>query len=338
MERVKIFFADHKIEFIDRDVALKQVEKFAEEGTYPVYVIYGPEGCGKTALFKQATKILEEYGYSVVHINPLAEVVEERFSISRELKEIVKELGISLAGDVSRVIEKTIELLYTAVRRGIRKKIAILADDVFQAIGLDKAEQIVKSFLNMIEWPSIEYERIVVLVASSEGVTRERIGRHTWSVFQILWNMSRDGFEELYNVLPDPKPLFEDIWRLSGGNPRILETLYKRGWNVDIVVEDLIAKKRLRNFIYMLSNIEKEILREALENPDTLLYRARDAPKLLDRVIELNLVIELNKRLSELWIDTPPPDKDLELGIGRYIAWQTPLHRKAVERVLIEEV
>jgi len=31
--------------------------------------------------------------------------------------------------------------------------------------------------LNLIEYPPGEYEKIVVLVSSSEGVTRERIGR-----------------------------------------------------------------------------------------------------------------------------------------------------------------
>jgi len=190
----------------------------------------------------------------------------------------------------------------------------------------------------MIEWPSIEYEKIVILVASSEGITRGRIGRHTWSVFRLLWNMSRDGFEQLHNVLPSPKPLFEDLWKWTGGNPRILEILYKSKWNINVAIEEIIGKKRLRSFIYMLSDAEKEILKEALENPDALLYRAREAPGLLDKAIELNLVIELNRRLPELWIDVPPPEKDHELDVGQYIAWQTPLHREAVEKVLIKEM
>jgi hypothetical protein len=36
-----------------------------------------------------------------------------------------------------------------------RRKIAIIADDVFQAIGLDKAAAYVKGLLNMIEHPCI---------------------------------------------------------------------------------------------------------------------------------------------------------------------------------------
>ncbi|MCC6056427.1 MAG: AAA family ATPase, partial [Desulfurococcaceae archaeon] len=38
----------------------------------------------------------------------------------------------------------------------------------------------------------------------------------------------------------------------------------------------------------------------------------------------------------ELWVDQPPPQKDPGLGIGKYIAWQTPLHREAVRKALQE--
>jgi hypothetical protein len=36
------------------------------------------------------------------------------------------------------------------------------------------------------------------------------------------------------------------------------------------------------------------------------------------------------------WIDEPPPEKDSELGIGKYVAWQTPIHREAVKKVIKE--
>jgi hypothetical protein len=35
------------------------------------------------------------------------------------------------------------------------------------------------------------------------------------------------------------------------------------------------------------------------------------------------------------WIDAPPPEKDPELGIGKNVAWQTPIHREAVKKVLM---
>uniref|UniRef100_A0A7C5YTM3 Uncharacterized protein n=1 Tax=Ignisphaera aggregans TaxID=334771 RepID=A0A7C5YTM3_9CREN len=56
---------------------------------------------------------------------------------------------------------------------------------------------------------------------------------------------------------------------------------------------------------------------------------------LLDMLVELNLVIDnIEGREEWYWIDEPPPEKDRELGIGRYIAWQTPLHREAVKTTL----
>jgi len=182
------------VEFVDRDVAAKAIAELGERGTRFPIVIYGPEGCGKTALLKQAKEILEGLGYAVVRVNPLAERMEERFSASEELRELVGELGVYILGDVYRILEKAVEIHYAAVRRGIRRRVALLADDVFQAVGLDRAEQLVKSLLNMVEHPSADYERAVVILTSSERVTRERIGRHDWASLRILWNMSGEGF------------------------------------------------------------------------------------------------------------------------------------------------
>jgi len=42
----------------------------------------------------------------------------------------------------------------------------------FQAIGLERAEVYVKSLLNLIEYPPEQYERIVIIVATSEGFSR----------------------------------------------------------------------------------------------------------------------------------------------------------------------
>ncbi|MEM1637567.1 MAG: ATP-binding protein [Pyrobaculum sp.] len=68
MRRVKLSFAGREVEFVDREVAIRQIEELAERGTEVVYVIYGPEGCGKTVFLKQAAEVLRDYGYSVAHI------------------------------------------------------------------------------------------------------------------------------------------------------------------------------------------------------------------------------------------------------------------------------
>lgn len=75
---------------------------------------------------------------------------------------------------------------------------AVIADDIFQAIGLDKAAAYVKGLLNMFEHPQYKYENMVVLVATSEGVSRREIGRHRWARLMPMWNMARNGFLHLY--------------------------------------------------------------------------------------------------------------------------------------------
>jgi hypothetical protein len=62
--------------------------------------------------------------------------------------------------------------------RRFRKRITLLVDEVFQAIGLERAEMYVKSLLNLIEYPPEQYERIVIIVATSGDFSRWRIGRH----------------------------------------------------------------------------------------------------------------------------------------------------------------
>jgi len=70
----------------------------------------------------------------------------------------------------------------------------VMADDVFQAIGLDAVAAYVKALLNLIEYPASRYERMVVLVATSEGVSRREVGRHLWAEVVPMWNMSKEGF------------------------------------------------------------------------------------------------------------------------------------------------
>jgi hypothetical protein len=187
----------------------------------------------------------------------------------------------------------------------------------------------------MIEYPQYSYENIVIIVATSEGLSRAEIGRHRWANLMPMWNMGREGFEQLYRQIPEPKPSFEEVWRITGGNPGMLAKLYQARWSVDEVIKSIITSKDLDTFILSLSAEERKWLMEAVENPDTLL--AKEKLPLINKLIELNLIISsITYRDLELWIDQPPPQKDLELGIGKHIAWQTPLYREAIRRALQE--
>jgi len=76
----------------------------------------------------------------------------------------------------------------------------------------------------------------------------------------------------------------------------------------------------------------RDWLGEAVRDPDKLW--APDAPQeLVNELVEKNLIIyNIHRRLEYRWIDTPPPERDLELGIGKHVAWQTPLYREAVKK------
>ena len=65
VRRIKLSLANKLIKFVDRDLGLRQVEDWANKGTYPVQVVYGPEGCGKTAWLRQSAELLRELGFEV---------------------------------------------------------------------------------------------------------------------------------------------------------------------------------------------------------------------------------------------------------------------------------
>jgi len=335
VKRIKVSFAGLEVEFVDRERALEQVRELGERGTFPVYVVYGPEGCGKTALLRQAKVVLEEeYGYHVIYTNPLAKRVEEIFQYSPTAKELVEKAFSLFSDPLAKAVDLAINVAGWIMQKFRRSRVAVLMDDIFQAVGVENAEAYVKALLNLIEWPPAEYDKIVVLIASREGVTRERVGRHSWADIFVMWNMSREGFEELYKALPDPKPSFDEVWRLAGGSPRYLENLYRAGWNIEKVVKNIVEDRKLLGLVGELSDVERQILGEAIEDPDTLFRRYREAKSLINRLTDRNLIVELKRRDPDVWIDQPPPERDPDLGIGRYFAWQTPLHREAVKKAL----
>jgi AAA+ ATPase superfamily predicted ATPase len=323
-----------EVEFVDRERAIKQVEEFAEKGTRFPIVVFGPEGCGKTAWLKQATFILRELGFEAIYIDPL----HKDFIANTDASEAVNKLA-EATSEVIGVTQVKLATLALDIMRDLisgwrKKRVAIFVDEVFQAIGLDKAEIYVKSLLNLIEYPPANYEAIVSIITTSEGGTRGKIGRHLWALLKPLWNMSRNGFEELYEKIPGQKPSFEKIWKITGDNPRMLAELYGFKWDVELAIRNLTESKKLDIFISSLSDDEKKWLSEAIIGPDSLL--TKDRIPLLNKLVELNLIIDaVPERDQRIWIDVPLLERDLELGIGKHIAWQIPLYKESIKKVLM---
>ena len=336
VKRVRLPFAlGVVIEFVDRERALKQVYELAEKGTRLPLVVFGPEGCGKTAWLLQAAEVFRELGFGVLYINPLRRRFEVEVGVEdlrRKALELVKEALSEHA--LARLAWRVVDFAREAIELG-RRKLAVVVDDAFQYTGAREAALIVKSLLELIEYPPKSYDVIVATAATSEGISRAEIGRHLWAWVKPMWNMPKKGFEELCEKVPGEKPALDQLWKLTGGNPRLLAQLYEAKWDVEAVVRGLAEARKLDTFVHALSSEEKELLLKAIEDPDAL--ATRDGLPLLSKLVELNLVVDsIPSRDPRSWIDEPPPERDLELGVGRYVAWQTPLHKEVVKVALRE--
>jgi len=331
LKRIMLSFVPGvRVAFADRDAGLWRLREWAERGTVNVKVVFGPEGCGKTALLKQAVEVFRGYGYEVIYVDPL----HGEYLAYTSLRDVARRLAeiVSEAVPYARLAMAVLELAQRLVRAG-RRRVAVLVDDVFQAVGLERATAYVKSMLNLVEYPPGEPEKVVAIAATSEGVSRREIGRHRWAEMLPLWNMSREGFRLLYEQLPAVRVDFEVAWRLTGGNPKMLAELYMASWNSRAIISRIVRDKRLVELLATLDDSEQELLWKAVEDPDVLV--SGRAVGLLDRLVELNLIVDgIYPRDPQLWLDTPPPERDPGLGIGRYAAWQTPLHREAVREAL----
>jgi predicted AAA+ superfamily ATPase len=118
LQRVKLSFAKGlEIEFIDRERAIKQVYEIGEKGTrYPV-IVYGPEGCGKTAWLKQATLILRELGYETLYVNPLHKEIISHVDV----KEIIQRF-IDTITEATGLVEFKLATLVTLTVRDLLTK------------------------------------------------------------------------------------------------------------------------------------------------------------------------------------------------------------------------
>jgi len=161
-----------EVEFADRDGALRRVEDWAREGTRWPIVIFGPEGCGKSAFLRQASVMLRDLDYDVIYVDPL----HRFFTAHTDVDEIAMRLADAASETIGVAQLKLATLAIDAVKellaRWGRRRVAVLVDEALQAIGVDKAGIYVKSLLNLIEYPPRSYDGIVAVVATSEGVTR----------------------------------------------------------------------------------------------------------------------------------------------------------------------
>jgi hypothetical protein len=113
----------------------------------------------------------------------------------------------------------------------------------------------------------------------------------------------------------------------------MLSKLYLANWDKDAVVIWLIREKKLTPDLVVRW---RGWLERVVEDPEALW--SPDVPEeLIRQLVAKNLIVyNIYERNQVFWIDQPPPEKDPELGIGKDVAWQTPIHREAVKQALKE--
>uniref|UniRef100_UPI000AC3D702 ATP-binding protein n=1 Tax=Vulcanisaeta sp. JCM 14467 TaxID=1295370 RepID=UPI000AC3D702 len=152
MRRIQLSFAPHiEVEFVDREQALRKIEEWAEKGMVDVQLVYGPEGCGKTAWLKQSVELLKELDFDVIYVNPIEKEMMMETGITDVKTRLTEILREATANTWARAAWAVVDMTKELIKAG-RKKVAVLADDVFQAIGLDKAAIYVKGLLGLIEY------------------------------------------------------------------------------------------------------------------------------------------------------------------------------------------
>jgi predicted AAA+ superfamily ATPase len=89
-----------EVEFVDRDKAVKYVYELNEKSAR-LSLVYGPEGCGKSAWLKQSAEILKKLKFDVIYVD----VLRKEFT-THDVEEIVSKLSKVIADDTTSFISK----------------------------------------------------------------------------------------------------------------------------------------------------------------------------------------------------------------------------------------
>ena len=339
IKKKKTFFkiGRYRIEFIDRVDEIKKLMEWIDTGAPFIYFIYGPEGCGKTALLSHFLNIIGDdiipiYINAIERSNPESALISPNIlKIKNIIKDIVGEsggfIGPALAHGVITVIDKV-----SSIVRLKDKCLAIMIDDVVQSIGLGKIEGYIKWLYESMPKISEKYglKSITMIATTSEGISRWLVERHTYSITYLIWNLLKKDYIKLAEQLdPINKNIIEETWRLTGGNPRTLIQIalaYK--WNIEKWLKGI--EERLNETIIKIRSLklEKE-LQKIIENIDIIYLKPdKNIFKLREILEKENLIIYKYKTtLRETRIK-----ENKEIGIGKYYAWQIPAYMKILER------
>jgi len=328
----------YPVKFINREVELKELQKFAERGVVIPLYIYGPEGCGKTRLLREFVR--KARGVAI-YIDALERKKIDKALLTNEVlgevkilfKELIKETHVPLGKYLANKIFTLLERVHAKVTiKG--KPLIVAVDDVVQALGLDEIERYTKWLYELISKVHDEYDpsSVLIIATTSEGLSLRRISRHTYTEPRLLWNLDYDAFAELGSELKSPNlKITDEVWKFTAGNPRALINIaHMYEWNIKPWLEHL--EERLRPIVSEIKQqgLSKE-LKYLLEDPDSPWSKPSGGMlRLYNLLIENNLFMYTGyKTLANTRLKPEP-----ELGIGRYYAWQLPAYRYVLGELL----
>ena len=333
----KIRIADHEIEFVDRKEEINTLKKWIERGSPTAEFIYGPEGCGKSTLLRYLAAISKD-PYTIIYIDALeqepAKALQGAKLPEQEVIEIASHIGGPAGAAIARAIMKLLERIHAKLRFE-QKHLAILVDDPIRALGLDKCEAYIKWLYELIQKTSHEFKpkTVLILATSSEGTSRRLLLRHTYVHITLMWNLPYQGAAELAHQLPKPRIDPEELWLLTGGNPRaIIDLALRFRWNTRQWIKEI--KYKLAETIKEIKHKKLETtLLETIDDPDTLWHETTSKTETLLSILEKHNLI-IYKHHTTLTQQGIPPNP--ELGIGKYYAWQIPAYKIALQQLLQE--
>jgi len=340
--------------FVDRDRELRALENLVTSyRPLPIY-LYGPEGCGKSRLLREfvtrsrgRSDVIALYvdfsGYDArraVDLDSIlrSSIVSHNRFISAFL-DTIRSLNMSL--NYENVLSVSLSFLADIAARAMTREevrgkgLILVYDDLTRGVGdLRTLANILKSLYNYIQEAPPRYGLgfLNVVVTTSEGASIREVSRHTYvSRPMLVWNLSKDSFEDLFRRLNPPESVsFSDTWRLLGGNPRKLWELVKMySWDLESMTRD--HYDRVRRIVRRAVNMGLgDLLRRAAIDIAYLdEAKGSDVEALIDFLVEENMIIELG-----LTIYGDRVEQDLEIGVGRYYAWQIPMYRELVLKTL----
>ncbi len=317
---------ERTIKFVDRVAELEFLRKVSVEGYVFPIAIYGPEGCGKTTLLKCFLNcVAKEENVVAIYVDALEErdLSKAIFATHSQLIDVAIDI-VASAGFVGRELAKSVmKVVRLAIERfALRgKNLVVIVDDVYRSIGLDSVDRYTKMMYEWIDYlhRNLGVEKVAIVLTTSEGISKRELYRHTYVHVYMLWNLPKESFEELAKQFEPPKTIdLEQLWMLTGGNPRALIEIAKLKWNIETWLK--YVETRVTNLI---EDLDAERLWKLVEDCDS--------DPMLARVLEdRNLMIALNRAMT--LGNAPTPCRDL--GIGNRWAWQIPAYRIVAKKYL----